>query len=118
MPGDGEPRRCQPGGEARSHMRSFLVAFTGLMLFATSAAHAKIAITVDKDNQQMTVAVDGVERYNWPVSSGIPSYETPNGSFRAFPRKEDNSSKELDHRPRPHSTFFPKMGHPTHGTDP
>ena len=65
-------------------MRSFLVAVTGLMLFVTGAAEAKVAITVDKDSQQMTVAVDGVERYRWPVSSGLPSYETPNGSFRAF----------------------------------
>ena len=65
-------------------MRSFLVAATFLMLFATGAAEAKVAITVDKDNQQMTVAVDGVERYRWPVSSGLPSYETPSGSFRTF----------------------------------
>ena len=61
--------------EAKSKMRSFLVAVTALALFATGAAQAKVAITVDKDNQQMTVAVDGVERYHWPVSSGIPSYE-------------------------------------------
>ena len=37
-------------------MRSFLVAFTGLMLLATGAAQAKIAITVDKNAQLMTVA--------------------------------------------------------------
>ena len=64
-------------------MRSFLVAVT-LTLLASGVAQAKVAITVDKDNQQMTVAVDGVARYHWPVSSGIPSYETPNGSFRTF----------------------------------
>src|SRR5258705_2371097 len=117
MPGDGEPRRCQPGGEARSHMRSFLVAFTGIMLFANSAAQAKVAITVDKDNQQMTVAVDGVERYHWPVSSGLPSYETPNGSFRTFRMEEDHFSKEFDDAPMPHSIFFTKIGHAIHGTD-
>jgi hypothetical protein len=54
-------------------MRSFLVAFTGLMLLATGAAQAKIAITVDKNAQLMTVAVDGVQRYQWPVSTGNPS---------------------------------------------
>ena len=54
-------------------MRSFLVALAGLMLFAAGAAQANVAITVDKNNQQMTVAVDGVERYHWPVSTGIPS---------------------------------------------
>ena len=98
-------------------MRSFLVAVTALMLFATGAAQAKVAITVDKDNQQMTVAVDGVERYRWPVSSGIPSYETPNGSFRAFRMEEDHYSKEFDDAPMPHSIFFTKLGHAIHGTD-
>jgi hypothetical protein len=98
-------------------MRSFLVAVTGLLLFATGAAQAKVAITVDKDSQQMTVAVDGVERYRWPVSSGIPSYETPNGSFRAFRMEVDHYSKEFDDAPMPHSIFFTKIGHAIHGTD-
>src|SRR5258705_789930 len=117
MPGGGEPRRCQPGRAASGHMGSFLVAFTGIMLFANSAAQAKVAITVDKDNQQMTVAVDGVERYHWPVSSGLPSYETPNGSFRTFRMEEDHFSKEFDDAPMPHSIFFTKIGHAIHGTD-
>lgn len=98
-------------------MRSFLVAVTGLMLFATGAAQAKVAITVDKDNQQMTVAVDGVARYHWPVSTGLPSYETPNGSFRTFRMEEDHYSKEFDDAPMPHSIFFTKIGHAIHGTD-
>jgi hypothetical protein len=98
-------------------MRSFLVAVTGLMLIATGAAQAKVAITVDKDNQQMTVAVDGVERYRWPVSTGLPSYETPNGSFRTFRMEEDHYSKEFDDAPMPHSIFFTKIGHAIHGTD-
>ena len=65
----------------------------------------------------MTVAVDGVERYHWPVSSGLPSYETPNGSFRAFRMEEDHYSKEFDDAPMPHSIFFTKIGHAIHGTD-
>jgi hypothetical protein len=98
-------------------MRSFLVAITGLVLFATGAAQAKIAITVDKNAQLMTVAVDGVERYQWPVSTGIPSHETPNGSFRTFRMEEDHYSKEFDDAPMPHSIFFTKIGHAIHGTD-
>src|SRR5438477_8038234 len=98
-------------------MRSFLIAFTALSLVAGGAAQAKVAITVDKDNQQMTVAVDGVERYHWPVSSGIPSYETPSGSFRTFRMEEDHYSKEFDDAPMPHSVFFTKIGHAIHGTD-
>jgi hypothetical protein len=99
-------------------MRSALVTLMGLALFAAGgAAQAKVAITVDKDAQQMTVAVDGVERYHWPVSSGLPSYETPNGSFRAFRMEEDHYSKEFDDAPMPHSIFFTKIGHAIHGTD-
>ena len=98
-------------------MRSLVVALAGLAFAACSSAQAKVAITVDKDAQQMTVAVDGVERYHWPVSSGLPSYETPNGSFRAFRMEEDHYSKEFDDAPMPHSIFFTKIGHAIHGTD-
>jgi hypothetical protein len=97
-------------------MRSFLVTLAGLLLIATGA-QAKVAITVDKDNQQMTVEVDGVARYRWPVSTGLPSYETPNGSFRTFRMEADHYSKEFDDAPMPHSIFFTKIGHAIHGTD-
>jgi hypothetical protein len=98
-------------------MRSFLVAATTLMLFATGAAQAKVSITVDKDAQVLTVAVDGVQRYQWPVSSGNPSHETPNGTFRAFRMEADHFSKEFDDAPMPHSIFFTKIGHAIHGTE-
>jgi hypothetical protein len=99
-------------------MRSFLVAFAGLMLFAASgAAQAKISITIDKNAQLMTVALDGVERYQWPVSTGNPSHETPNGTFRTFRMEEDHYSKEFDDAPMPHSIFFTKIGHAIHGTE-
>src|ERR1700710_43194 len=98
-------------------MRSFLVAVAGFMLFVTGVAQAKVSITVDKNAQLMTVAVDGVERYQWPVSTGNPSHETPNGSFRTFRMEEDHYSKEFDDAPMPHSIFFTKVGHAIHGTD-
>jgi len=98
-------------------MRSFLIAVAGLMLLTGGAARANVAITVDKNTQTMTVAVDGVERYRWPVSTGIPSRETPNGNFRAFRMEEDHYSKEFDDAPMPHSIFFTKVGHAIHGTD-
>ncbi|MGO3928901.1 L,D-transpeptidase [Rhodopseudomonas pseudopalustris] len=98
-------------------MRSYLVSLTGLILLAASTAQAKVAITVDKDNQEMTVAVDGVERYRWPVSTGNPSHETPNGSFRTFRMEADHYSKEFDDAPMPHAIFFTRQGHAIHGTD-
>ena len=115
--GGRKERRCSQGPEAKGKMRSLLVAFTTLMLFAGGAAETKVAITVDKNAQLMTVAVDGVERYRWPVSTGLPSHETPNGSFRTFRMEEDHYSKEFDDAPMPHSIFFTKIGHAIHGTN-
>src|SRR5580693_7692490 len=94
-------------------MRSFLVALAGLILFAGPAAQAKVDILVDKNNQMMTVSVDGVAKYHWPVSTGIPSRETPGGNFRAFRMEESHFSKEFDDAPMPHSIFFTKVGTPS-----
>src|SRR6516225_1577914 len=98
-------------------MRNLFAAIAGLMLVTCTAAQAHVDITIDKDNQLMTVVVDGATRYRWPVSTGIPSRETPNGSFRAFRMEEDHFSKEFDDAPMPHSIFFTKIGHAIHGTD-
>jgi len=99
------------------HMRSLLIPVAALMLAtAPTAALAKVAITVDKDNQIMTVAVDGVQRYQWPVSTGNPSHETPNGKFQTFRMEPDHFSKEFDDAPMPNSIFFTKQGHAIHGT--
>jgi hypothetical protein len=98
-------------------MRCFLIALAGLVLFAGHPAQAKVDITIDKNNQMMTVSVDGVQRYHWPVSTGIPSRETPSGTFRAFRMEESHFSKEFDDAPMPHSIFFTKIGHAIHGTD-
>ncbi len=98
-------------------MRSLLIPVAALMLAAApTAALAKVSITVDKDNQMMTVAVDGVQRYQWPVSTGNPSHETPNGSFQTFRMEPDHFSKEFDDAPMPNSIFFTKKGHAIHGT--
>src|SRR6202140_4383763 len=98
-------------------MRSFFIAFTALMLFAAGGAQAKVAIPIDKNAQMMIVAVDGVERYQWPVSTGNPSHETPNATFRTFRMQADPSSKEFDDAPMPHSIFFTRIGHAIPGTD-
>src|SRR6195256_3934163 len=117
MDGDGGwYSRAWPGGQGK--MRALLLSSLCLMFFAAGgAAQAKVAIIVDKDAQLLTVAVDGVQRYQWPVSTGNPSHETPNGSFRAFRMEEDHYSKEFDDAPMPHSIFFTKIGHAIHGTD-
>jgi len=36
-----------------------------------------VLITIDKSKQKMTVFIDGVEKYVWPVSTGVAGYSTP-----------------------------------------
>jgi len=104
------------GQEAINTMRTLFAAFAGLTLLTCTNAQAHVDIVIDKDSQTMSVAVDGVQRYSWPVSTGIPSYETPNGTFRAFRMERSHFSKEFDNAPMPHSIFFTKIGHAIHGT--
>src|ERR1700729_1363101 len=80
-----------------------------------AAARADIAITVDKSAQQMTVAVDGAQRYVWPVSTGRPGYDTPNGTYKVNRMDADHYSQEWDNAPMPHTIFFDLHGHAIHG---
>ena len=98
-------------------MRARVLVPALLALLASTSAQAAVQIDIDKDTQTMTVAVDGVAKHRWPVSSGLPSYETPNGSYKAFRMEEDHYSKEWDEAPMPHSIFFTRKGHAIHGTD-
>ena len=36
-----------------------------------------ILINIDKSKQRMTVSLDGVKKYVWPVSTGQARYSTP-----------------------------------------
>jgi hypothetical protein len=86
-----------------------------LTLPFASAARADIAISIDKSTQQMSVAVDGAERYTWPVSTGRPGYDTPNGTFKPNRMDADHFSQEWDNAPMPHTVFFDLHGHAIHG---
>ena len=82
----------------------------------TSPAPSSILINIDKTKQQMTVFLDGVESYNWPVSTGKAGYSTPSGTFTAMSMNEVWYSKEWDNAPMPHAIFFMKDGHAIHGS--
>src|SRR6202044_378957 len=101
-------------------MRSVITLPASLMAAALtlpcpSAAFATIDIAIDKDAQQMTVAVDGAQRYTWPVSTGRPGYDTPNGTFKINRMDADHFSQEWDNAPMPHTMFFDLHGHAIHG---
>ena len=79
-------------------------------------AEPAILIDIDKSTQHMTVFVDGVERFNWPVSTGKTGYSTPSGSYTPTSMNEIWYSKEWDNAPMPHAIFFMKDGHAIHGS--
>jgi hypothetical protein len=93
-----------------------LAAATMVLAF-TAPAYADLLINVDKSTQRMTVSVDGVPRYVWPVSTGVAKYDTPAGNFTPFRMEKDHFSKEWDDAPMPYSIFFTKQGHAIHGTN-
>jgi TonB family protein len=78
---------------------------------------SKILVVIDKSTQEMKVFVDNVERYTWKVSTGLPGYETPSGTYTARSMNKIWYSKQWDDAPMPHAIFFTKKGHAIHGTD-
>ena len=115
-----QPRSLSPStgnqGCSGSCVHSPLPSSPVAALLATTAADAKVVITIDKSTQRMTVSVDGATRWTWPVSTGRRGHATPAGSFQAFRMEADHYSKEWDDAPMPHSIFFTKRGHAIHGS--
>jgi lipoprotein-anchoring transpeptidase ErfK/SrfK len=83
---------------------------------APAQAGSQILINIDKSRQQMTVLVDGIDKYSWPVSTGKYGYSTPSGTFTPTSMNEVWYSKQWDNAPMPHSIFFLKDGHAIHGS--
>ncbi len=101
------------------HTSHTLLSLTGACLIGLALgqpAWADVQININKSTQRMTVTVDGQPRYNWPISTGRPSYDTPNGTFRAFRMEKDHRSEEWDNAPMPYSIFFTRTGVAVHGT--
>jgi len=83
---------------------------------ATAPAAQSILINIDKSTQHMTVFIDGVEKFDWPVSTGRHGYSTPSGTFTPLSMNEIWYSKEWDNAPMPHAIFYMKDGHAIHGS--
>ena len=84
-------------------------------LLCASRAQAEIVVTVDKSAQRLSVAVDGYERYQWPVSTARWGYRTPNGSYRPQRLERKWFSRKYDMSPMPYSIFF-NGGYAIHGS--
>ncbi|MXQ13222.1 L,D-transpeptidase [Microvirga makkahensis] len=96
---------------------SFVCLSLGAHALSSPATSAEVSILVNKTTQRMTVSVDGVQRYSWPVSTGMSQYSTPTGAFTPSRLAKVHYSREWDDAPMPHSIFFTDSGHAIHGSN-
>jgi lipoprotein-anchoring transpeptidase ErfK/SrfK len=89
-------------------------AFAAALLVQSAPTRADIFIAVNKSAQQMSVVVDGRERYRWAVSTGRDG-GPPSGSYRPERMERKWYSRRYDWSPMPHAIFFHK-GYAIHGT--
>jgi lipoprotein-anchoring transpeptidase ErfK/SrfK len=82
---------------------------------AVTPARADVVVQIDKSSQRMAVSVDGMMRYNWPVSTGRSGYGTPSGVFHPQLMARRWFSRRYYNSPMPHSIFF-YHGFAIHGT--
>lgn len=86
-----------------------------LTLIATPVFAGRISVVVDISTQTMSVSVNGVQHYNWLVSTGRRGYRTPLGDFRPTRMAAVYYSRKYDNAPMPHAIFF-VGGFAIHGT--
>jgi lipoprotein-anchoring transpeptidase ErfK/SrfK len=91
------------------------IATIAAVLGGLARAQAGIVVTVDKTEQRLTVAIDGVNRYQWPISTARAGYLTPNGSYRPQWLARKWFSRKYDWSPMPYSIFF-NEGYAIHGS--
>jgi lipoprotein-anchoring transpeptidase ErfK/SrfK len=91
------------------------IAIIGWLLGGLACAQAGVVVTVDKTAQRLSVSVDGMPRYQWPVSTARMGYHTPNGSYRPERLARTWFSSKYDWSPMPYSIFF-HGGYAIHGS--
>jgi lipoprotein-anchoring transpeptidase ErfK/SrfK len=92
-----------------------LAVLLGLTLAYPAIAQAQILAHVNLSTQRMNVSVDGVPRYNWPVSTARPGYRTPVGTFKPTAVVRYHRSTIYSDSPMPYSIFFLR-GYAIHGS--
>ncbi|MFG1207816.1 L,D-transpeptidase [Xanthobacter flavus] len=87
------------------------------MAFATpsSAGTATVVARIDLSRQTMTVSVNGMPQYSWPVSTARRGYVTPTGAYRPQRMYRSYFSRKYYNSPMPYSIFF-NGGYAIHGS--
>ena len=101
------------GGRPASMAFAAALVVAGL---AWTPARAEVVVQIDKSSQRMAVSVDGMTRYNWPVSTGRSGYGTPSGVFHPQSMARSYFSRKYYNAPMPHAIFF-YYGFAIHGTN-
>jgi lipoprotein-anchoring transpeptidase ErfK/SrfK len=96
--------------------RLVLAAAVMMLGLALTPARAGVLVEIDKSSQRMAVSVDGMMRYNWPVSTGRSGYGTPDGTFHPQSMARHYFSRKYYNSPMPHAIFF-YGGFAIHGTN-
>ena len=96
--------------------RLVLAAVVMMLSLAMTPARAGVLVEIDKSSQRMAVSVDGMTRYNWPVSTGRDGYGTPSGVFHPQSMARHYFSRKYYNSPMPHAIFF-YYGFAIHGTN-
>jgi lipoprotein-anchoring transpeptidase ErfK/SrfK len=94
---------------------AFAVVLFGLVFPTTDPQAASLKVLVDKSDQDMTMLMDGIVLYVWPVSTARQGKTTPVGAFTPYLLKRTHFSSLYDNAPMPFSIFY--YGHYfIHGT--
>jgi lipoprotein-anchoring transpeptidase ErfK/SrfK len=101
------------GGRLARPAIAAAIVISGLAL---TPARADVVVQIDKSSQRMAVSVDGMMRYNWPVSTGRSGYGTPSGVFHPQSMARRWFSRRYYNSPMPHAIFF-YYGFAIHGTN-
>ena len=105
-------------GRRSGFWRARLLVAAAAVMFALALgpAHAGVVVQIDKSSQRMAVSIDGMTRYNWPVSTGRDGYGTPSGVYHPQLMARHWFSRKYYNSPMPHSIFF-YYGFAIHGTN-
>ncbi len=76
----------------------------------------KVIVDVDLSSQSMHVQFpDGTDE-TWPIASGRPGLDTPDGKYKPQWVDPDHVSKQYQDAPMPYAIFFDLKGHAIHGS--
>lgn len=105
------------GRRAARCWKAVLAGIAGVLLsgFLAGAEAAAVVAHIDLSSQRMTVAVNGMTQYSWPVSTARRGYVTPTGAYRPQRMYRSYFSRKYYNSPMPHSIFF-RGGYAIHGS--